>query len=275
MNHHLPTPAGTPAADRQPVILEPSGEPRQEAGVLAREFVVRAGGRQLPLALWTPASTPQSCPLVLVGHGGSQHKTHAGVLDLARHFVLGHGFAVAAIDGPVHGARRSDGKWGIEVQSEFRTMWETDPRMEQMVADWQAVIAALECFEELDLARLGWWGVSMGTAYGAPLCAKESRISAALLGMWGARLPDGELFPQTERLLHFVSQVRCEVLFQQKWDDQFFSRAGQIELFEQLGTSAKWLKTYPGAHTPVQGEQLLDGVAFLADRLLRRASAQS
>jgi hypothetical protein len=55
--------------------------------------------------LWAPAGACGSRPLVLLGHGGGQHKKAPGVLARARRFVMNCGFAAAAIDAPGHGDR--------------------------------------------------------------------------------------------------------------------------------------------------------------------------
>jgi dienelactone hydrolase len=231
--------------------------------VLTREFEVQAEGRRVPVVLWTPAGPAARRPLVLLGHGGSQHKTHPGIVDLASRFVDHHGFAAAAIDGPIHGARRADALSGPAMQAEFLAMWIEDNRIDAMVADWRAAIDALIASCGMEPAAIGWYGVSMGTAYGLPLAAAEPRIRVALLGMWGAD------FANSERLARDAAKLRCPVLFQQKWNDQLFTREGQLELFDRLGSEEKWLKIYPGPHAPVAGEQLMDIEDFLARRLCR------
>jgi dienelactone hydrolase len=229
--------------------------------VLTREFEVHAEGRRVPIVLWTPAGPVARRPLLLLGHGGSQHKTHPGIVDLASRFVDHHGFAAAAIDGPIHGARRANELSGPAMQAEFLAMWKEDPRIDAMVADWRGAIDALVELDAVDAAAIGWYGVSMGTAYGLPLAAADARIKVALLGMWGAD------FANSGRLARAAATLRCPVLFQQKWNDQLFTREGQLELFDRLGSEEKWLKIYPGPHAPVAGEQLMDIEDFLSRRL--------
>ena len=229
--------------------------------MIAREIFVQVEGRRVPAIVWTPAESCGTRPLVLIGHGGSQHKSHAGVVDLATRFVDDRGFAAAAIDGPIHGARRSAPLSGPAMQAEFLALWKADGRVDDMVADWRGVIDALLALEGIDVSALGWYGVSMGTAYGLPLIAAEPRIRAAVLGMWGVD------FVNSERLAAAARDVRCPVLFQQKWDDQLFTRDGQLRLFDALGTMQKWLKVYPGGHVAVAGEQADDAVSFLAAQL--------
>lgn len=53
--------------------------------------------------LWSPAGAAGSHPLVLLGHGGGQHKKAKGLVARAHRYVMACGFAVAAIDAPGHG----------------------------------------------------------------------------------------------------------------------------------------------------------------------------
>lgn len=251
--------------------MQCKGQPATQGGVVTREFVVEAEDRLVPAVLWTPEGPAVRRPLILMGHGGSQHKTAPGMVELAARFVRNHGFAAAAIDGPIQGARRSDGLSGMEVQAEFRAMWEKDHRIGAMVADWRATIDALVALGDVEPDAIGWYGVSMGTAYGLPLAAVDARIKVALFGMWGTD------YVNSARLAEDAPKVRCPVLFQQKWSDQFFTREGQFDLFDRLGSEEKWLKVYMGAHVAVAGEQLDDIEDFLAKRLkpLARHAARS
>jgi alpha-beta hydrolase superfamily lysophospholipase len=59
----------------------------------------------IPGVLWAPAAATGSRPLVLLGHGGGQHKQVPGLVARAHRYVTACGFAVAAIDAPGHGDR--------------------------------------------------------------------------------------------------------------------------------------------------------------------------
>lgn len=59
----------------------------------------------IPGVLWTPAEGSGPRPLVLIGHGGGQHKKESGVLSRAFPYVTSCGFAVASIDAPGVGDR--------------------------------------------------------------------------------------------------------------------------------------------------------------------------
>ena len=237
------------------------GNPETKDGVTCRDFTLQVDGRKVPVALWTPAKPAGKCPLVLVGHGGSGHKKSQLVLDIALPLAGRHGIAVAAIDGPVHGDRRAVFADGLPVRDEFLALWKAGGSVDPMIADWRAAIDALCGLPEIDAGAIAWKGISMGTAYGLPLAAAEPRIRAAVLGMWGLS------YPNSERLAADAPRVQCGVLFQQKWDDELFTRDSQISLFDLLGTPDKRLKVYMGPHKNPEGEQLQDIFDFLIARL--------
>lgn len=235
-------------------------ESTSEAGISVRQWTVQSGERTVPGVLWTRADQVGRRPLVLLGHGGSQHKTAPNLNAAVRLYVLAHGYAVAAIDGPIHGARRASPLGGLEMQQEFLRMWSEDNRVDAMIQDWRTSIDALASLEQIDASAIGWQGVSMGTAYGLPLAAAEPRLRCAVLGMWGTS------YPNSERLADEAAKVRCPVLFLQKWNDQLFTRESQIALFDKLGSERKWLKVSMGPHA-FDDEQLQDAGAFIVQHL--------
>ncbi|MET1074578.1 MAG: alpha/beta hydrolase, partial [Umezawaea sp.] len=70
-------------------------------GVLERDFTVG----DVPGVLWSPSTPSDHAPLVLIAHGGGQHKRAPGVLGRARRFATACGFHAAALDAPGHGDR--------------------------------------------------------------------------------------------------------------------------------------------------------------------------
>ncbi len=241
--------------------MQPTSTSQPRDGVLCRHYLIGTQ-RPIPFVVLSPANAGDATPVLLTQHGGGGHKLAMEVLDLVDRFVLGHGWAVVAMDGPVHGERRQDRREERpHVQAEFLGLWRAGGNhVQEMVADWQAVIDALGSLPELERGACHWVGVSMGTAYGLPLLAVEKRIRAALVGMWGLS------YPRSEVLAQAAPQVTCPVLFQQKWDDEIFTRDSQIELFDLIGCPDKRLNVYPGRHVPVKGEQLDDIVSFILAR---------
>jgi dienelactone hydrolase len=218
--------------------------------------------RRVPLAWWMPVDQSGPCPLVLVGHGGSGHKTSSLVLDIVQR-MLPAGIAVAAIDGPVHGERREVFVDGPVVRDEFRELWSRGGAVDAMVDDWRAALNHLCQNARIDEGRVAWYGISMGTAYGLPVVAAEPRIRAAVLGMWGTcRSP-------SDRLLADAHRIAVPVLFQVKREDALFTAAGQRDLFDQLASPHKQYVEYDGEHVDPSGPQLDDIAGFLHSHLLQ------
>ena len=232
-------------------------------GVEERRFDLDSSGRPVPGVLWTPPGARGSRPLVLIGHGASGHKREGYVVALARRLVRDRGYAAAAIDGPVHGDRRSDGGSvpGLAFL-EFSQVWAGDPAMtDDMVTDWSATIDALQALDGVGKGPVGWWGLSMGTILGLPLVAAEERIAVAVLGLMGLT------GPSRERIAADAPRVRCPVLFLTQWNDELFTRESAAELFDLLGTPDKRLHAHMGGHGDVPTEAFVASEAFLAGHL--------
>jgi len=232
-------------------------------GCAFHELTIRRSSVNIPVALWLPTEGSRPFPLVLVGHGGSGHKTSDLVLDTVEKLVDPLKIAVLAIDGPVHGARRDDSKDGVAVRQEFRDLWSRGGEIDAMVEDWKAALDEVCSRPEIDPKRIAWYGISMGTAYGLPLVAADVRIRAAVLGMWGTcRKP-------SERLEKDALNVQIPVLFQTKSEDEIFTMEGQSALFNLLKSSRKRIVSYPGGHTDPKGKQLEETIEFLQKYLVR------
>jgi len=229
--------------------------------VLCKDFYTKAGDRRVPASIWMPKNTSQLLPVVLVGHGGSGHRKSQLVLDFVQDIVLEFQMAVVAIDGPVHGDRRGVFMDGPVVRQEFREIWATGLSIDPMVEDWQSCIDHLNQFPEIDLNRIGWYGISMGTAYGIPLVAADSRIKVVSLGMWGT------CRPPTERLVADANNISIPVLFQVKENDEIFTQQGQEDLYANIASKEKAYKTYPGGHTDPKDKQLIEIIQFLSQHL--------
>ncbi len=230
-----------------------------EAGVRTREFDLDRGGRTVPGVLWQPADAlpERPVPLVCLGHGASGDRHQAPLPWLAARLVRDHGIAAVSIDGPVHG-RRQVGPGGREA---FWPEWQRDGGVEDMIADWQAALG----FARLHLGegRIGYWGLSMGTIYGAPFVAAEHRVSCAVLGLMGIAGP-GHYLPRIDAA---AATITCPVLFVWQLDDELFNREQCLALFDRLGSTDKRLHAHPGLHAEVPVEELLASVTFLARHL--------
>src|SRR5918997_2002388 len=76
---------------------------------------------EIPGVLWTPEGARGTRPLVLMGHGGGQHKKAPGIVSRARRFVAECDFAVVAVDVPGHGDRPVDEEYNrIATENQAR-----------------------------------------------------------------------------------------------------------------------------------------------------------
>jgi pimeloyl-ACP methyl ester carboxylesterase len=158
-------------------------------GVSERLFTVD----DVPGVLWRPADAAGSA-LVLLGHGGGQHKRAQGILARAHRYVTTCGFAVAAIDAPGHGDRprtQKDERFAADIRERIAAGEPIGPYVigynsdisARAVPEWQATLNALQKTDRIGAGGpVGFWGVSLGSAIGVPFAAADPRITAAVFG---------------------------------------------------------------------------------------------
>jgi dienelactone hydrolase len=230
-----------------------SGKPVRADGVVEQRF--RIPGRDVPGVLWHADGPWAGAPLVLLGHGGTEHKCSRRLRETARALV-GAGFAASAIDGFMHGDRRpaevadpdDSAAMGAVYLPAIRASDEVAGQAAQsMVADWRETLDALLALDELCDAHVGYWGVSMGGRFGIPLLAEDSRIAAAVTGLVSTNAGS--------YILPAAAHIQCPVLFIAMWDDELFPIAGAIELFGAMPANDRRLHVFPGPHGGIFGCQ--------------------
>jgi len=231
------------------------------------DFKVDGADHTIPCAIWLPAGSPPR-GLVLVGHGGSQHKRSESVNSLASRLVGQFSFANVSIDGPIHGERNVDPSLTPkDRQRGFLALWQVgDGQVAAMVGDWRTVIDTLRTWPEIGDLPVGYAGVSMGTAYGLPLVAAEPRIEVAALGMWSAN------YACSDRLVQAAPDVRCPLLFIARYEDEIFDWAGTKSLFDRIGAQDKRMLILPGKH--VESEEQFDQLASFMNSRLGKTEAR-
>ena len=214
--------------------------------------------------LWTPDGAAGTRPLILLGHGGGQHKKAPGIVARARRFVTDCGFAAAAADAPNHGDRPKDETYdtiATENQARVAAGGELAPLIaefqvlvaRQTVPEWQAVLDALQAVDHVGAGPVGYWGVSLGSGLGIPFVAAEPRVRAAVLGLSPA-LALGE----------HAARITVPVEFLVQWDDERIPRAQSLALFDAFASAEKTLHANPGKHGEVPGFELDSAVRFFA-----------
>jgi dienelactone hydrolase len=242
--------------------MEWIGDPQVSRGVCERRFDVSVDGVVVPGILWTPEASTGTRPLVLIGHGGSQHKRAPNVLALARRLVRHLGFAAAAIDGPMHGDRVEGGhdltletlraRMGARSQAEVAELFRAARK------EWQDTLTALKQVDGVGDGPTGYWGLSMGTVIGLPFIASEPRVDCAVLGLMGL---SADVRGESAR------SINIPVLFLVQWDDELVSRTDALTLFDTLATRDKTMHVNPGPHIAVPLEEIEASERFFAKHL--------
>ena len=222
---------------------------------------------EIPGVLWTPAGADGPRPLVLMGHGGGQHKKTSGIVARARRFVTECGFAVAAVDVPAHGDRPKDEEYdriATANQARVAAGAELAPLMasfqalvaRQTVPEWRAVLDAVQELDHVGAGPVGYWGVSLGCGLGVPFVAAEPRVRAAVLGLGGV-LASAEA----------AARVTVPVEFLVAWDDERVPRAHSLALFDAFASAEKTLHANPGKHGEIPAFEEDSTLRFFARHL--------
>jgi dienelactone hydrolase len=223
-----------------------------EKGVTERSFTLDRPDEPVPGVLWTPEGASGPRPLVLLGHGGTQHKRVPNIVSLARRMVRHHGFAAVAIDLPYHGERIPAAERGLTREERRERLGGRlfgrgrAATTARAVGDWTAVLDAVQQRDEVGAGPVGYWGLSMGCALGVPLVAGEPRVAAAVLGLAG--------WAEGRRMAGFddlARRITVPLLFLVQWDDEVVDRDHAFTLFGLFGSEQKTLHANPGRHVAV------------------------
>jgi cephalosporin-C deacetylase-like acetyl esterase len=227
-------------------------------GVVQRDFSIEVNGETVPVVIYAKEGASGERPLVLMGHGGSQHKKTEGIRLRALQYANTLDWATLAIDAPGHGdrisreeAERNMIEVGRRVRGETSAPFDSE-RLKQMserssiaIPEWQAALdAALEFDFVAGTKRIGYWGVSMGTAIGVPFVASEARVRCAVFGLAGLREGANQLQEAAAKI-----SIPIEFVFQ--WEDAVAPRENGIALFNAFASVEKSMHINPGGHMDI------------------------
>jgi dienelactone hydrolase len=248
---------------------------RTENGVTERLFDLTVAGERVPAVIWSPQGARGERPLILMGHGGSQHKKIGTLAARARQYAQRLGYATLAIDAPGHGdriSREQAEKLAKEVGERVRGVAGTGgpsaelmktmaERAQRAVPEWKAALDAAQGFDFVGKTdAVGYWGVSMGTAIGVPFVASEPRIKCAVFGLAGLRAGATAL----EQAANVIS-IPVEFVFQ--WEDAVAPREAGIALFNAFGSREKTMHINPGGHVEIPNFEGASWQAFFTRHL--------
>lgn len=232
-------------------------------GVIERLFTLG----EIPGVLWTPEGATGIRPLILMGHGGGQHKMAPRIGTGARRFAAECGFAAVAIDAPGHGDRPKTAELD-RTFTEMRTRAAAGEPMfplvaglhallaEQAVPEWRSVLDAVAELDYVGAGPVGYLGMSLGCGLGVPLVATEPRIRAAVLGLFGAL-----------GLAEAAARITDPVQFVMQWDDERVPRQESLALFDAFASAEKTLHANPGKHGDVPAFETENSLSFFARHL--------
>lgn len=234
-------------------------------GVRERDFTVEG----VPGVLWSPAADPAGpAPLVLLAHGGGNHKKHPAMSGRARLLVTGCGFHAAVLDAPGHGDRPRTAHDEAEIAELFRARAAGEPEGPVVVRyndhlariavpEYRAALDALQTLPEIGpRGPVGFWGINMGTAIGIPFVAAEPRITAAVFG---------QHWPDT--LAEPARRITVPVEYDMQWDDEHISREEGLALFDAFASKEKSLHVNSGSHKELPRFEADSAARFLARHL--------
>lgn len=242
--------------------VDPAGHP-------TREFLLRPKNSRLVTgAVWTPDDIASDV-LICFGHGASGDRYQAPISYLANRLSK-QGYVCLAMDGPVHGLRKSVADSGVAVRAEL----DRQAVVDDMVRDWNLSVSCIESELRITADRLAYFGLSMGTIFGIPFLASRElngkSPSAAVLGIAGT---EGAANQFSGRLLADSRSIRCPLLFLMQLEDELFSREGCLALFDAFGSSDKRLHANPGRHPEIPGEEVEFGADFVLKYLNDESSS--
>jgi len=248
---------------------------RTQGGVTEFDFDLTVDGERVPAVIWAPEGAKTPRPIVLMGHGGGQHKKTEMLAARAQRYAQTFGYATLSIDAPGHGERIGPEEAEVMVGDVaarvvgasasravpsplFKTMGE---RIRRIVPEWRAALDAAQSLTFVGAdGPVGYWGVSMGAVLGVPFVAAEPRVTCAVFGLAGVR-PKDEAFAEAAR------QITVPVEFAFQWDDAIAPRDTGIALFEAFGSKEKSLHINPGGHRETPAFESASWEAFFMRHL--------
>lgn len=232
----------------------------------------------VPATLYLPRGAEGPRAAVLLQHGASTKKDDLYIQQPSRRWS-GAGYVCMAIDAPGHGER------AIEAPLSRQELWRRgliyhmrDQRI-QGVVDLMRALDYLESRPEVDAARIGYMGVSMGTFLGVPLSGMDQRVRSAVFIIGGGNLrrmmsgesnidrAEAELVFQVTDPVHFAPMISPRpVLMLNGERDETVPRATAEALYDAL-REPKEICWFDMGHT-VTGQVYKQTIQFFNETLL-------
>jgi hypothetical protein len=194
--------------------------------------------------------------LLFLGHGGASSKDDERFVALGRQYAEGTGLAAVCMDVVGHGERRVAA--APPATPDTIVPWILS-KVEQTVADWQAIAAALTSVGP----PVAYAGFSMGMLLGVPIVLAIPEIKAIVFGVGG--VPTG--LEGGSVMLDYAGRLGDrQVLMLNMTHDSAFPPAGALEFFEAIPGRRKRIMFWEGDHLGLPAEAIRLSVDFIVAR---------
>lgn len=223
---------------------------------------------KVPGLLALPRDIDGRCPVVLLLHGVSGNKrqwlgddfTHGGEVLAG---LLASGYGVLALDAQYHGERAIYNNFIDPAEMAFKKGWGVRyaNMLTQTIVDYRRAIDYLGTRDEVDAARIGVLGYSMGGHMAFILSAVDKRIKTAVACV----VPDIPGLPMAA--MNFAHDLtNTPFLLMMGRSDPNYSVTQAEALFNEIAAEAKSLRLYDSGHS-LPACYTADAVEWLRSRL--------
>lgn len=211
-------------------------------------------------------------PAVVILHGVFGHKSSPNQLKRSAQLAKA-GYATLRIDGQYSGEREVCIGDGASIQTRY--YYRNRDAMIQTVTDLMRGVDYLASRQDIDIARIGFAGFSMGGALGAIFCSYDRRIKAVVLGITGGDFskfnvsaPDAqaaERMLQAYRIvdpIHYVANISPRPLLMQNASYDFIITRAATEALFEAAREPKKIIWYDCGHADLPDDCLEDMSGF-------------
>ncbi|HLT50786.1 MAG TPA: acetylxylan esterase [Arenibacter sp.] len=142
------------------------------------------GNKKVTGLLSIPKKGSGPLPVIILVHGLGDHKA-VDYIEYGNSFFLNNGYAVMRIDLSEHGERKGD-RYKFDLTGPYKH-WSRNIIV-QSVFDLKRAVDFLETRKELDPARIGYYGISLGGIIGTVFSGTDNRIKVPVVALAGGQL---------------------------------------------------------------------------------------
>lgn len=131
-----------------------------------------------------PADASRPVPVVVLLHGLGDSKT-VDYIEAGNDYLLKAGYAVLRIDIANHGDRKTN-DYEFDLTGDYR--YSTRDLVTQTVVDLRRSVDFLQTRKDIDVTRVGFFGISLGGVIGTIFCGVDQRVKVPVIALAGGNL---------------------------------------------------------------------------------------